>query len=67
MAEWKEITQLNVDTIKELNKRGHPIAIAYKIGDRYIRYSLKQRALQEHLEEWAQKGGIYYIVLPKLY
>lgn len=64
---WKEITQLNVETIKELNKRGHPIAIAYKIDNRYIRYSLKQRELVEYLDRYAKRGGVYYIILPKLY
>lgn len=64
---WQEITQLNVETIKELNKRGHPIAIAYKIDNRYIRYSLKQKELLEHLDKYAKRGGVYYIVLPKLY
>lgn len=65
--EWKEITQLNVETVKELNKRGHPVAIAHKYKDRYIRYSLKQKELLEHIDRYAKKGGIYYIVLPKLY
>ena len=65
--EWQEITQLNVETIKELNKQGHPIAIAYKIDNRYIRYSLKQRELFEYLDRYAKRGGVYYIILPKLY
>lgn len=65
--EWREITPLNVEMVKELNKRGHPIAIAYKIDNRYVRYSLKQRELSEYLDRYAKRGGIYYIVLPKLY
>ena len=65
--EWKEITQLNVETVKELNKRGHPIAIAYKYKDHYIGYSLKQKKFLERLDMYAKRGGYYYIVLPKLY
>ena len=65
--EWKEITQLNVETIKELNRRGHPVAIACKVYNHHIRYSLKQKELLECLDKYAKRGGVYYMVLPKLY
>ena len=66
MDHWKEITQLNVETIKELNRRGHPVVLAHKKDDRYISYRLQQKDM-EHIDEMAHLGGYYYIVLPKLY
>lgn len=65
--EWREITQLNVETIKELNRRGHPVVIAVKSCNRYIRYSLKQKELLESLDKYAKRGSVYYMILPKLY
>lgn len=65
--DWKEITQVNVETIKELNRRGHPVVIAVKSCNRCVRYSLKQKELSEYLDKYAKRGGIYYMVLPKLY
>lgn len=65
--EWREITQSNVETIKELNRRGRPVAIACKVHNRFTRYSLKQKELLECIDKYAKRGGIYYIILPKLY
>lgn len=63
--EWREITQVNAETVKELYNRGNPIIIANKNSAGTL-YAEKSR-FHESFDSMARHGGYYYIVLPKLY
>lgn len=63
--EWREITQVNVETVKELYNRGHLIIVAAK-NSAGVQYAEKSR-FHESFDMMARDGGYYYMWLPKLY
>ena len=63
--EWREITQANVETVKEFYNQGYPVIIAAK-NSAGVQYAEKSR-FHESFDMMARDGGYYYCVLPKLY